>query len=87
MLEFGKKYDHYVQVNGFSEKVVNADLAVWPINITLAANNLMPLKNDIETQKIEFYIFSLPKVLKRKNWLRETQILVIIGPMYISQEF
>jgi len=57
MHKIGKKYDHFVQVKGLSEREVNADLAVWPINITLTANDLKSLKSNIETQNDEVYEF------------------------------
>lgn len=46
----GKAFDRSVQVKGLSELEVKADLAVWPVNITLAGNNLPDLKNQIEKQ-------------------------------------
>lgn len=57
MHKIGKKYDRFVQVKGLSEQEVNADMAVWPMNITLTANNLIELKTDIETQNNELYDF------------------------------
>jgi len=57
MHKTGKKYDRFVQVKGLSEREVKADLAVWPINITLAGNALELLKRDIETQNTEVYNF------------------------------
>lgn len=57
MHKTGKKYDRFVQVKGLSEREVNADLAVWPINITLTANDLKSLKSNIETQNDEVYNF------------------------------
>jgi hypothetical protein len=59
MHKTGKKYDRFVQVKGLSEREVNADLAVWPINITLTANDLQSLKSDIERQNSEVYNFFL----------------------------
>lgn len=46
----GKAFDRSVQVKGLSELEVKADLAVWPINITLAGNDLSDLKIQIEKQ-------------------------------------
>ena len=57
MHKTGKKYDRHVQVKGLSEREVKADLAVWPINITLTANDLNVLKNSIEQQNKEVYTF------------------------------
>ena len=57
MHKTGKKYDRFVQVKCLSEREVGADLAVWPINITLTANDLQSLKNDIERQNSEVYNF------------------------------
>ena len=57
MHKTGKKYDRFVQVKGLSEREVNADLAVWPINITLTGNDLKTLKSDIESQNNEVYNF------------------------------
>jgi len=57
MHKTGKKYDRFVQVKGLSQREVSADLAVWPINITLTANDLRSLKSDIEKQNSEVYNF------------------------------
>lgn len=50
-------YNRFVQVKGLSEKEVMADLAVWPIQITLTGNDLKALKSDIEKQKAEVQQF------------------------------
>ena len=50
MHRLGKKYDRYVQVKGLSEREVDADLAVWPMNISLTGNDLVTLRQDIEGQ-------------------------------------
>jgi hypothetical protein len=57
MHKTGKKYDRFVQVKGLSQREVKADLAVWPINITLTANDLISLKREIEKQNSEVYDF------------------------------
>jgi hypothetical protein len=59
MHKTGKKYDRFVQVKGLSEREVPADLAVWPLNITLTGNDLAPLKNQLEEQINEVYRFFL----------------------------
>jgi hypothetical protein len=53
----GKEFDRSVEVKGLSEKQVNADLAVWPITMTLAGNDLSNLKNEIEKQNKEVKLF------------------------------
>ncbi len=55
----GKKYDRFVQVKGLSEREVLANLAVWPMNITLTGNDLKSLKSEIEQQNKEVYEFFL----------------------------
>lgn len=50
MHKTGKQFDRYVQVKGLSEREVDADMAVWPINITLTGNDLAVLKKEIEGQ-------------------------------------
>jgi hypothetical protein len=50
MHKTGKAFDHSVEVKGLSEREVKADLAVWPINITLAGNDLNNLRSNIESQ-------------------------------------
>lgn len=57
MHKTGKMYDRFVQVKGLSEREVKADLAVWPINITLTANDLNALKINIEKQNDAVYDF------------------------------
>ncbi|MDN3669460.1 hypothetical protein QWY93_08965 [Echinicola jeungdonensis] len=57
MHKTGKKYGRYVQVKGLSERGVRADLAVWPINITLPGNNFKQLKRELESQNDEVYNF------------------------------
>ena len=57
MHKTGKKYDRYVQVKGLSEREVNANLAVWPMNITLTGNDLVSLRSEIESQNNAVYDF------------------------------
>ena len=59
MHKIGKKYDRYVQVKGLSEREVAADLAVWPIQITLTGNDLTSLKQRIEEQNKQLNDFFL----------------------------
>ncbi len=53
----GKAFERSVQVKGLSERQVNADLAVWPISITVASNDLNALKINIENQNKEIKSF------------------------------
>lgn len=48
-----KAYDRTVAVKGLSEREVTADIAVWPIDITVTGNNLQTIKREIESQKSE----------------------------------
>lgn len=57
MHKTGKKYDRFVEVKGLSEREVEADLAVWPINIVLSGNDLAALQSDIQKQSGEVYDF------------------------------
>lgn len=57
VIKTGKKYDRFVEVKGLSEREVDADLAVWPINITITGNNLVDLQNEIESQNKQVYNF------------------------------
>jgi hypothetical protein len=57
MHKIGKKYDRYVQVKGLSQREVKADLAVWPLNITLTGNDLRSLKSEIQKQNDDVYAF------------------------------
>jgi len=57
MHKTGKKYDRYVEVKGLSEREVKADLAVWPINISVTGNDLQSLMREIENQIEEVHQF------------------------------
>ncbi|NNK75258.1 MAG: SIMPL domain-containing protein [Maribacter sp.] len=67
MHKTGKMYDRFVQVKGLSEREVNADLAVWPINITLTANDLNALKINIEKQNDAVYDFFITQGFKKSE--------------------
>jgi hypothetical protein len=62
-----KKYDRYVQVKGLSEREVKADLAVWPINITLTGNDLKVLRSDIEIQNQQVYDFFIAQGFDKED--------------------
>lgn len=57
----GKAYDRFVQVKGLSEREVNADLAVWPMTITITGNDLKILKTGIEAQNEQVFQFFIEK--------------------------
>jgi len=44
----GKKLDQYVTVKGLAEREVIADLAIWPITISEANDNLINLNRSLE---------------------------------------
>ena len=46
-----KAYDRSVEVKGLAEREVEADLGVWPIQVTLAGNDLTELKRRLDQQK------------------------------------
>lgn len=66
----GKKLDRTVVVKGLAEKEVQADLAVWPMQITLSSNELNELQGQLEQQTskvIEFF---------KKNGFNEQELSV-----------
>jgi len=67
MHKTGKKYDRFVEVKGLSEREVNADLAVWPLNITLTGNDLNLLKTQIESQNKQVYDFFISQGFKQEE--------------------
>lgn len=54
-----KKFERSVQVKGLAEREVPADLAVWPLQISLAGNDLAVLKEELESQKQAVHDFFL----------------------------
>jgi len=64
MHRLGNKYERHVQVKGLSEREVPADLAVWPMTIALAGNDLKSLERDIEIQNKEVYQFFIDQGFK-----------------------
>lgn len=85
MHKTGKKYDRYVQVKGLSEREVNADLAVWPINITLTANDLNSLKINIEKQNDEVYDFFIAQGFEKNELTKgSTNISDVRADIYNS---
>ncbi|MFC2101515.1 SIMPL domain-containing protein [Bacteroidota bacterium] len=85
MHKTGKKYDRFVQVKGLSEREVNADLAVWPINITLTANDLNSLKINIENQNDEVYDFFIAQGFEKNELTKgSTNISDVRADIYNS---
>ncbi|MET6989291.1 SIMPL domain-containing protein [Sediminicola arcticus] len=85
MQKTGKKYDRYVQVKGLSEQEVNADLAVWPINITLTGNDLKSLQSDIESQNKDVYNFFIAQGFSQNELTKgSTNISDIRADIYNS---
>lgn len=72
MHKTGKAFDRSVQVKGLSEREVKADLAIWPINITLAGNDLVSLKNQLETQNQAVKSFFLAQGFNETELTRGT---------------
>ena len=70
MHKTGKEYDRSVQVKGLSEREVEADLAVWPINVALAGNDLSILKVQVERQNDDVYSFFINQGFKPEEITR-----------------
>lgn len=66
-LKTGKAYDRSVRVKGLSERTVNADLAVWPLNITITGNDLTNIKSTIEKQNQIVYQFFINQGFNEKE--------------------
>ena len=88
MHKTGKMYDRFVQVKGLSEREVNADLAVWPINITLTANNLNALKVNVEKQNEAVYHFFIAQGFEKNELTKgSTNINDIRANLYNNNAF
>lgn len=72
MHKTGKRYDRFVQVKGLSEREVGADLAVWPLQITLTGNDLHTLRQNIEIQNDQVYDFFIEQGFKDSEITRGT---------------
>lgn len=60
LLQF-RDADRIVSVKGLAERTVDADLALWPINFSVAGNSLDQLQSDIEAQQSLIRSFLLLK--------------------------
>lgn len=47
----GREFDRFLTVKGLSEREVKANLALWPIRISAAAESLDTLKSEMETNR------------------------------------
>lgn len=52
-----KAYDRTVEVKGLAEREVKADLAVWPLEVNLANDDLQELNKEMKAQKERIRIF------------------------------
>lgn len=55
------KQTQYVEVKGLSEKIVKANIAIWPINLEIRSNNIDDLYNQIENDVVTVKNFLLEK--------------------------
>mgnify|MGYP006401822253 FL=1 len=60
LLQF-RDADRVVSVKGLAERIVDADLALWPINFSVVGNSLDQLQTDIEAQQSLIRSFLLLK--------------------------
>lgn len=70
MLKTGKAYDRSVQVKGLSEREVPADLAVWPMTISLTGSNLQQLKTEVEKQNKAVYAFFIKQGFDKEEMMQ-----------------
>src|SRR5687768_1401482 len=49
--------DRYVTVKGISEREVNADLAIWPLRLVVAENDLARAQSRLQANVAEIYSF------------------------------
>lgn len=76
-----KAYERSVEVKGLAEREVEADLGVWPIQVTLASNDLAELKRRLDEQK-SWYLNSLQiKVLTLQNLVLDLSIFKMDRPI------
>ncbi|MFH1703634.1 MAG: SIMPL domain-containing protein [Nitrospirota bacterium] len=70
-LEGFRKDDRYVTVKGFAEQEVKADLAVWPIKVQIANNDLSEASKAIEATKNKVTQFLLRNGFDAKEIIQQ----------------
>lgn len=65
-----KSYERHVTVKGLAEREVTANIAIWPIQFTVASNQLEQLYTDVDanTQKIVAFL--------KQNGIQEDEVTV-----------
>lgn len=62
-----KEYERTVTVKGLAEREFTADVVIWPIQFTLASNNLQSLYNDVDTNTDTIISFLTKQDIKRDD--------------------
>lgn len=62
-----KEYERTVTVKGLAEQEFTADIVIWPIQFTLASNNLQGLYNDVDTNTNTIISFLTQQGIKRDD--------------------
>jgi hypothetical protein len=70
-LESFRKDDRYVTVKGFAEREVKADLAVWPIKVQIANNDLSEASKAMEATKSKVTQFLLHNGFDAKDIIQQ----------------
>lgn len=62
-----KEYERTVTVKGLAEREFTADVVIWPIQFTLASNNLQALYNDVDANTNTIISFLTAHGIKRAD--------------------
>ncbi|MAX52782.1 MULTISPECIES: SIMPL domain-containing protein [unclassified Methylophaga] len=62
-----KEYERTVTVKGLAEQEFTADIVIWPIQFTLASNNLQGLYNDVDSNTNTIISFLTQQGIKRDD--------------------
>lgn len=62
-----KEYERTVTVKGLAEREFTADVVIWPIQFTLASNNLQALYNDVDANTNTIISFLTKLGIKRAD--------------------